>query len=322
MIKVAIVGYGNLGKGIEIGLKNNPDMQCVGIFTRRDPETLMSLGSPVYSYDRLMDGLDIDVCILCGGSAKDLPLQTPQLASLYNVIDTYDNHGLIPQHFDAVDKVAKESKKTALISSGWDPGIFSIMRLLGQSILPSGRTETFWGKGVSQGHSDALRRIKGVKNAVQYTIPKADAIEGLREDINLELSIKDKHLRECYIVLDDGVDKEVIRNEILTMPHYFADYDTIVHFIEEDELLKNHSDMPHGGLVIRQGKLSEDNQALMEFSLKLDSNPEYTASVVLAYTRAVYRMHEAGYHGALSVLDVAPKYLSPKSSAQLRKELL
>ena len=323
MIKVAIVGYGNLGRGVEISLRNNPDMDLVGVFTRRDPSTVKTLGALTYHYsDLLNQSMEIDVCILCGGSATDLPIQSVELGQFYNVVDSYDNHGLIPDHFERVNQSSLKHEHTVLISSGWDPGLFSIHRLMGEAILPSGVSTTFWGKGVSQGHSDAVRRIPGVLDAVQYTIPNESIIDRLRNHEVLDLSTRDKHIRECFVVIDENSDQKLIHSSIVSMPNYFADYDTIVHFVSQEELNLNHKAMPHGGLVLRQGKLSDDYSALMEFNLSLESNPEFTASVLVAYARAVYRLHGEGTIGALTVFDVAPKYLNPKSNEQLRKELL
>lgn len=322
MIKVAIVGYGNLGRGVEIAISNVSDVELVGVFSRRNPESVKTLGAKVFPYNDLLSGkLDIDVCILCGGSATDLPHQTPELAAYYNVVDTYDNHALIPEHFDKVDNVSKLNDTTSIISSGWDPGLFSIQRLMSEAILPNGQTNTFWGKGVSQGHSDALRRLEGVLDAVQYTIPNEVVIDRLRNHEVLELETRDKHVRECFVVLEDGSDENSVRESIVTMPNYFEPYETTVHFISMDELKKNHSTMPHGGIVLRQGT-SSDVSHVMEYKLSLESNPEFTASVALAYARAAYRLHSEGTFGAMSVFDIAPKYLSPKSDAQLRKELL
>lgn len=323
MIKVAIVGYGNLGRGVEIALKNNPDMELVGVFTRRDPKNVHTLGAETFYYsDLLNQSKEIDVCILCGGSATDLPIQTVELAQFYNLVDSYDNHGLIPEHFENVNNASLQYDHSVLISSGWDPGLFSINRLLGEAILPNGTSTTFWGKGVSQGHSDALRRLEGVQDAVQYTVPNEEVIERLRNHEVLELTTRDKHVRVCYVVLDGTLSEESVQEAIVTMPNYFADYDTSVNFISQDELNKNHKAMPHGGLVLRQGKMSDEHSAVMEFNLSLESNPEFTASVLVAYARAVYRMNQEGVKGALTVFDVAPKYLSPKSNEQLRKELL
>ena len=325
-IKIGILGYGNLGRGIEVGIKNNEDMELVAIFTRRNPEIIKTLtGAKVLSVNEIENWKDkIDVMILCGGSATDLPVQTPMYAKLFNVIDSFDTHAKIPEHFKNVDESAREGKKLALISCGWDPGTFSLNRLMAECFLPQGNTYTFWGTGVSQGHSDALRRIEGVKNAVQYTIPKDEAIERVRNGENPSLTTREKHLRECYVVLEEGADANKIESEIKNMPNYFADYDTIVHFITEEELIQNHSKMPHGGFVIRSGKmgLNDDTNQIIEYSLKLESNPEFTASVILAYARAVYRLSEKNEIGAKTVFDIAPALLSKKSNEQLLKEML
>ena len=326
-IRVGIYGYGNLGRGVELAIRQNSDMELVAFFTRRDPKTLkvLSEGVPVYHTSEAENMVDkIDVMILCGGSATDLPTQTPALASLFNVVDSFDTHAKIPSHFEAVDNAAKSSGKTALISAGWDPGMFSLNRLYAESVLPDGKTYTFWGKGVSQGHSDAIRRIEGVVNAKQYTIPVEAALEAVRSGSCPELSTREKHLRECFVVAAEGADKDLIEKTIKTMPNYYADYDTIVHFITEEEFTRDHSGMAHGGFVIRSGKTGAelDNGHVIEYSIKLDSNPEFTASVIVAYARAVARMQREGRVGALSVFDVAPAYLSPKSAEELRRELL
>ena len=325
-IKIGILGYGNLGRGIEVGIKYNQDMELVAIFTRRNPETIKTLtGAKVLSVEEIENWKDeIDVMILCGGSATDLPVQTPMYAKLFNVIDSYDTHAKIPEHFANVDKAAKEGKKVALISCGWDPGAFSLNRLMSECFLPEGNTYTFWGTGVSQGHSDALRRIEGVKNAVQYTVPIEDAIEKVRSGENPVLTTREKHLRECYVVLEEGADANKIESEIKNMPNYFADYDTIVHFITEEELKANHSKMPHGGFVIRSGKtgISNNTNQIIEYSLKLESNPEFTSSVILAYARAVYRLSQKEEIGAKTVFDIAPSLLSQKTNEQLLKEML
>lgn len=297
-------------------------MELVGVFTRRNPKTLDLKEYDVNAYhmnDILSFKDKIDVMILCGGSATDLPSQTPELAKYFNVVDSFDTHANIPTHFKNVDASAKEGGYLGLISTGWDPGMFSLNRAIMESILPNGEDYTFWGKGVSQGHSDAIRRIKGVKDARQYTIPKDEAITRVRNGEMPKLSIRDKHLRECFVVLEDGASEEYVRNEIVNMPNYFADYDTIVHFISEEELKKNHSNLPHGGFVIRSGTtgLNDENKHVIEYSLKLDSNPEFTGSVLAAYARAVYRLHKEGNTGAITVFDVAPKYLSDKSYDEL-----
>ncbi len=302
-------------------------MELVAVFTRRAPESvkLHTAGVPVISADDIEKMSDkIDVLILCGGSATDLPKQTPAMARLFNVIDSFDTHARIPEHFDAVDAAAKEGGKAALISAGWDPGMFSLNRAYAEAILPCGEGYTFWGKGVSQGHSDAIRRIEGVVDAKQYTIPLDNALEAVRSGSNPTLTTREKHARECFVVAEEGADKARIENEIKTMPNYFADYDTTVHFISLEELKRDHSGIPHGGFVIRSGKTGFDleNNHIIEYSLKLDSNPEFTSSVIVAYARALYRMYLKGERGALTVLDVPPAMLSPKSNEQLRKELL
>lgn len=322
MIKIGICGFGNLGRGVAAAVKKCSDMELVGVFTRRNPKTLDLKEYDVNAYhmnDILSFKDKIDVMILCGGSATDLPSQTPELAKYFNVVDSFDTHANIPTHFKNVDASAKEGGYLGLISTGWDPGMFSLNRAIMESILPNGEDYTFWGKGVSQGHSDAIRRIKGVKDARQYTIPKDEAITRVRNGEMPKLSIRDKHLRECFVVLEDGASEEYVRNEIVNMPNYFADYDTIVHFISEEELKKNHSNLPHGGFVIRSGTtgLNDENKHVIEYSLKLDSNPEFTGSVLAAYARAVYRLHKEGNTGAITVFDVAPKYLSDKSYDEL-----
>ena len=327
MIRIGIFGYGNLGRGVESAIRQNKDMELVAVFTRRAPESvkLRTQGVPVYHADKAAEMADkIDVMILCGGSATDLPRQTPEMVKYFNVIDSFDTHAKIPEHFDAVDAVAKESGKVGIISVGWDPGMFSLNRLFGESILADGATYTFWGKGVSQGHSDAIRRIDGVADARQYTIPVESALEAVRSGVNPELTTREKHTRECFVVAKDGADKARIENEIKTMPNYFADYDTTVHFISQEELNAQPSGIPHGGFVIRSGKTGFDleHNHIIEYSLKLDSNPEFTSSVLVAYARAAYRMNKEGMSGCKTVLDVPPTYLSPKTSAELRKELL
>lgn len=326
-MKIGILGYGNLGKGIECAIKQNPDCELKAVFTRRDPSTvkLLTEGVPVYNVKDILDHKDeIDVLILCGGSATDLPEQTPEYAKYFNVIDSFDTHAKIPQHFANVDKAAKESQHVALISAGWDPGMFSLNRLYANCILPDGKDYTFWGKGVSQGHSDAIRRIEGVKNGKQYTIPVQAALDAVRSGSNPELTTRQKHTRECFVVAEEGADKARIEKEIKKMPNYFADYDTTVHFISEEELQKNHSGIPHGGFVIRAGKTGWDNEFnnVIEYSLKLDSNPAFTSSVIVAYARAVFRMFKEGQTGCKTVFDVAPAYLSPLSGDELRAHLL
>ena len=326
-IKVGILGYGNLGRGVECALKQNPDMELAAVFTRRNPDSVKILteGVKVYHADEAEKLADrIDVLILCGGSATDLPVQTPQYAKLFNVVDSFDTHARIPEHFADVDAAAKESGHVGLISVGWDPGMFSLNRLYAQCVLPEGENYTFWGKGVSQGHSDAIRRVEGVKDARQYTIPVEDALEAVRSGSNPELTTRQKHTRECFVVAEEGADLARIENEIKTMPNYFADYDTTVHFISEEELLRDHAGIPHGGFVIRSGKTgwNKENTHVIEYSLKLDSNPEFTSSILVAYARAAYRMAKEGQSGCKTVFDVAPAYLSPKSGEELRKEML
>lgn len=324
-IRIGIVGYGNLGRGVEAAIAQNSDMKLVGLFTRRDPAGVSTVsGVPVHSMDDIAKfRQDIDVMILCGGSKDDLPVQGPQLAALFNTVDSFDNHGSIPEYFAAVDQAAQSGKNVALISVGWDPGMFSLNRLYAEAILPEGATYTFWGKGLSQGHSDAIRRVPGVKGGVQYTLPVESAIEQVRSGSNPELSTREKHKRECFVVLEDGADAAAVTQAIVTMPAYFADYDTTVNFISEDVLRNEHNTMPHGGFVIRSGKTNNGaSTQVVEFSLKLDSNPEFTASVLVAYARATHRLHKQGQAGALSVFDVAPGLLSPKSPAELRKEML
>ena len=328
VIRVAIAGYGNLGRGAQAAIKHCPDMQLVGVFSRRDPAsvTLIDPSVPVYAMDDIAQYKDdIDVLILCGGSKSDLPEQGPALASLFNIVDSFDTHAKIPEYFAALDAPAKQANKVAMLSVGWDPGLFSINRLYGEAILPVGETYSFWGKGLSQGHSDAVRRVDGVKSGVQYTLPSESAIARVRSGEQPTLSTREKHTRECYVVLADDADADTVRNAIVTMPDYFADYDTKVHFIDQQTFERDHQKMPHGGFVIRSGVTGIDNEKndqAMEFSLKLGSNPEFTASVLVAYARATYKMNLAGETGAKTVLDVAPGLLSPKSPAQLRKELL
>ena len=327
MIRVAIFGYGNLGRGVECAIKNAEDMNLVAVFTRRNPETvkILSENVPVYHIDKAESMKDaIDVMILCGGSAKDLPEQSPALAKNFNIIDSFDTHAKIPEHFANVDLAAKHSGKVAIISVGWDPGLFSLNRLYASAILPHGNDYTFWGKGVSQGHSDAIRRIDGVLDARQYTIPIDAALSSVRSGGNPSLTTREKHKRECFVVLKEGADKEKIEREIVTMPNYFADYDTTVTFISAEEMLENHSSLPHGGFVIRSGKTGWEceNDAIIEYSLKLDSNPEFTASVLVAYARAAARLSDKGESGCKSVFDIPPAYLSPLSGSELRKNLL
>ncbi len=325
-IRIAILGYGNLGRGIQCAIRQNADMELVAVYTRRAPETLETVWDvPVYPVEELMARQgEIDVLVLGGGSATDLPVQTPYYARYFNVVDSFDTHARIPEHFAAVEEAARQGGKTALISVGWDPGMFSVNRLYAGAILPQGKDYTFWGKGVSQGHSDAIRRIKGVKNAKQYTIPIQSALESVRNGENPELSAAQKHVRECYVVPQEGADLGRIEEEIKTMPNYFADYDTMVHFISEEELLRDHAGIPHGGLVLRTGHTGAcgEHSHVIEYSLKLDSNPEFTACVLAAYARAAYRMHLRGDVGCKTVFDVAPVDLSPLSPEEMRRTLL
>lgn len=326
-MKIGILGYGNLGKGIECAVKNSPDCELTAVFTRRDPSSVKILteGVPVYNVADLEKHKDeVDVLIICGGSATDLPKQTPEYAKYFNVIDSFDTHARIPEHFANVDKSAKDFKHTALISCGWDPGMFSLARLYANCILPDGNDYTFWGKGVSQGHSDAIRRIKGVKDGKQYTIPVEESLKAVRNCENPELTTRQKHTRECFVVAEEGADLARIEKEIKEMPNYFADYDTTVHFISEEELKKNHSGIPHGGFVFRTGKTGWDKEYnnVIEYSLKLDSNPAFTSSVILAFARAVNRMNKEGMLGCKTVFDVPPAYLSPLSAEEIRAHLL
>ena len=326
-MKIGIMGYGNLGRGIECAIKQNPDMELVAVFSRRDPSTVKILteGVKVYSVDDAVKMKDeIDVLILCGGSATDLPVQTPEYAKYFNVVDSFDTHARIPEHYANVDAAAKDGGNIAVISCGWDPGMFSLNRLYANCILPSGNDYTFWGKGVSQGHSDAIRRVEGVKNGKQYTIPVDAALEKVRNGENPELTTREKHIRECFVVAEEGADKARIEKEIKEMPNYFADYDTIVHFITEEELARDHSGIPHGGFVIRSGKTgwNEEHNHIIEYSLKLDSNPEFTASVIVACARAAYRMKKEGMTGCKTIFDIAPAYLSPLDGAELRAHML
>ncbi len=326
-IRVGIMGYGNLGKGIECAIKQNDDLELVAVFTRRAPEslTILTEGVPVYSANEAIAHKDeIDVLILCGGSATDLPAQTKEYVQYFNVIDSFDTHANIPEHFSAVDEAAKKSEKIGIISIGWDPGMFSLNRLYANAILPMGKDYTFWGKGVSQGHSDAIRRVPGVLDGKQYTIPVPEALDEVRSGSNPELTTRQKHTRECFVVAEEGADKAKIESEIKNMPNYFADYDTTVHFITEEELKREHSGIPHGGFVIRSGKTGwqEENSHVIEYSIKLDSNPEFTASVIVAYARAAYRLKNEGVTGCKTVFDIAPAYLSPCSREELMKHLL
>ena len=326
-IRVGIIGYGNLGRGVECAIKHNPDMELKAVFTRRDPASVKILTEgaevyPVSDAEKMKD--ELDVVILCGGSATDLPEQTPYYAQWFNVVDSFDTHARIPEHFANVDKAAKESGHVGLISIGWDPGMFSLNRMYANAILTTGSDYTFWGKGVSQGHSDAIRRIKGVKNGKQYTIPVEEALQSVRNGENPELTTRQKHTRECFVVPEEGADLARIEEEIKTMPNYFSDYDTTVHFITEEELQKNHSGIPHGGFVIRTGTTgwNDENKHVIEFSLKLDSNPEFTASVIIAYARAAYRLSQEGASGCKTIFDIPPAYLSAFDGEYLRSHML
>ena len=326
-IKIGILGYGNLGRGVECAVKQNDDMELVAVFTRRNPEDVKILTetATVCNVADVEDWKDkIDVMIICGGSATDLPKQTPVYAKMFNVIDSFDTHARIPEHFANVDAAAKEGGHVGIISVGWDPGMFSLNRLYANAILPDGKDYTFWGKGVSQGHSDAIRRVEGVKDGKQYTIPVEAALKAVRNGENPELTTRQKHTRECFVVLEEGADAAKVEEEIKTMPNYFSDYDTTVHFISEEELKANHSGIPHGGFVLRSGKTGWDgeNKHLIEYSLKLDSNPEFTSSVLIAYARAAYRLASEGQIGCKTVFDIAPAYLSAKSGEELRKHML
>ena len=326
-IRIGIAGYGNLGKGVEMAIRQNEDMELAGVFTRRDPATVTvkTPGAKAYTMEDAKNMKDqIDVMIICGGSATDLPKQTPELAKDFNVIDSFDTHANIPQHFANVDAAAKENGHLAMISVGWDPGLFSLNRIYAESILPNGKTYTFWGKGVSQGHSDAIRRIPGVKRGIQYTVPVEEAMDQVRAGKQPELTPRQKHTRECFVVLEEGADAAKVEEEIKTMPNYFDEYDTTVHFISEEELKRDHSGIPHGGFVIRSGKTGweQEHKHVIEYSLKLDSNPEFTACVIVAYARAAFRLHSEGQSGCKTVFDIAPAYLSAKTGAELRKSLL
>ena len=325
-MKLGILGYGNLGKGVELAVKQNDDVELVAVFTRRNPETLkINSNAKVVHISELENyKSEIDVLILCGGSATDLPIQTPECAKMFNVVDSFDTHAKIPEHFANVDKSAKEGGKIGIISVGWDPGMFSLNRLYANSILPVGSDYTFWGKGVSQGHSDAIRRIEGVKDAKQYTVPVKKALDSVKNCENPVLSTSDKHTRECFVVLEEGADADRIEKEIKTMPNYFADYETTVHFISEEELKKNHSKINHGGFVFRTGKtgINGEHNHIIEYNLTLDSNPEFTSSVLVAYARAAFKMNNEGLSGCKTVFDVPPAYLSPKSAEELRKTML
>ena len=327
MIRIGIFGYGNLGRGVESAIRQNKDMQLVAVFTRRNPESVKinTDGVKVDHADNVKNYInDIDVMILCGGSATDLPVQTPELAKYFNVIDSFDTHAKIPQHFSNVNATAAESGKVAIISCGWDPGMFSLNRLYASAILPNGKDYTFWGKGVSQGHSDAIRRVEGVLDGKQYTIPVEDALTAVRSGANPDLTTRQKHIRECFVVAEEGADLARIESEIKNMPNYFADYDTTVHFITKEELARDHSGIPHGGFVIRSGKtgFNNENTHIIEYSLKLDSNPEFTSSVIVAYARAAYRLNNEGAKGCKTVFDIAPAYLSMQSAEELRATML
>ena len=326
-IRIGIVGYGNIGKGVEKAIARNEDMELAAVFTRRDPASVkIATETAVVKTMEDMKSMkgEIDVMVLCGGSATDLPVMGPQIAADFNTIDSFDTHARIPEYFENVDKAAKAGGNVGIISVGWDPGMFSLNRLYAESILVQGSTYTFWGKGVSQGHSDAIRRIEGVKNAIQYTVPIEAAVDRVRSGSEPELTTREKHLRECYVVPEEGADLKAIEEAIKTMPNYFADYDTTVHFISEEELQKNHSGIPHGGFVIRCGKTgwNQENTHIIEYSLKLDSNPEFTSSVIVAYARAAYRMNREGQSGCKTVFDIPPAYLSAKSGEELRKNFL
>lgn len=323
-IRIGIAGYGNLGRGVEAAIKKNSDMTLVGVFSRRDPASLAGqTEARCYSMEALNEFTEkIDVLILCGGSKDDLPVQGPQLAKLFNTVDSFDTHARIPEYFASVDTPARAHNKVALISIGWDPGLFSINRVLGEALLPDGETYTFWGKGLSQGHSDAVRRVAGVKRGVQYTLPSEQAIAQVRSGSRPQLATKDKHTRECYIVLEEGADAQAVEQAIVTMPNYFADYDTTVHFIDDSAFERDHQKMPHGGFVIRSGQTSNEHTQTIEYSLTLQSNPEFTASVLVAYARACFRLAQKGDYGCKTAFDIAPGLLSAKSAAELRKELL
>ena len=324
-VRLGILGYGNLGKGVELAVRQNDDIDLVAVYSRRDPASVQvaTEGLEVKPAEALESGEEpIDVLILCGGSATDLPKQTPHYAALYNVVDSFDTHANIPEHFDAVDAAAKKGGTCALISCGWDPGLFSLNRLMGNCFLPQGADYTFWGRGISQGHSDAVRRIPGVADAKQYTIPVESALEAVRTGQNPQLTTREKHLRECFVVLEEGADAAEVERQIVTMPNYFADYDTTVHFISQEELDRDHSAMPHGGFVLRSGQVASGKNMIIEYSLKLESNPEFTSSVLVSYARAIARLAAEGKTGGFTVFDIAPAYLSPLDSAELRAHLL
>ena len=326
MIRIGLYGYGNIAKGVECAVKQNNDMEIACVFTRRAPETVTTIsGAPVYRTDDVLAHKDdVDVLIMCGGSATDLPEQTPAMAKYFNVVDSFDTHKNIPVHFDNVDAASKESGKIGIISVGWDPGMFSLNRLYGSAILVDGADYTFWGKGVSQGHSDAIRRVEGVLDARQYTIPVPEALDAVRSGSQPQLTARQKHTRECFVVAEEGADLKRIENDIVTMKNYFDEYDTTVHFISQEELDRDHKGIPHGGFVIRTGKTGKDleHNNVIEYSLKLDSNPEFTSAVIVAYARAAYRMNKEGMSGCKTVFDIPPAYLSAKSGAELRKEML
>ncbi len=326
MIKVGLYGYGNIAKGVECAVKQNKDMEITCVFTRRNPDTVETIsGAKVYKTDDVLNHKDdIDVLVMCGGSATDLPQQTPAMAEHFNVVDSFDTHKRIPEHFANVDAAAKTGGKIGIISVGWDPGMFSLNRLYGSCILPDGADYTFWGKGVSQGHSDAIRRVSGVIDARQYTIPVEEALDAVRSGSQPQLTTRQKHTRECFVVAEEGADLEKIKNEIVTMKNYFDEYDTTVNFISQEELDRDHKGIPHGGFVIRTGKTGKDleHNHVIEYSLKLDSNPEFTSSVIVAFVRAAYRLNKEGQSGCKTVFDIPPAYLSSKSSEELRKEML
>ena len=325
-IKIGILGYGNLSRGVESAILQNTDMELVAVFTRRSPENIKTKsGVPVFTVSELENYKNkIDVLVLGGGSATDLPAQTPEYVKYFNVVDSFDTHAKIPEHFENVNKAAKEAGKVGIISVGWDPGMFSLLRMISTSVLPEGENYTFWGKGVSQGHSDAIRRIKGVKDARQYTIPVEEAVNRVRKGENPELSTRDKHVRECFVVVEEGTDKSAIESEIINMPNYFSDYNTTVHFISEEEMARDHKGLPHGGFVLRSGVtgFNKENKHIVEYSLKLDSNPEFTGSVIAAYARAAYRLSKEGVSGCKTVFDIAPAYRSPVSGEELRRTML
>lgn len=326
-IRIGIVGYGNLGRGVELAIRQNPDTELACVFTRRDPSSLKILteSTPIYSVKEIANHKnDADVLILCGGSATDLPVQGPEVAEMFCTVDSFDTHAKIPEYFEKVDAAAKKGGNVSIISVGWDPGMFSIARLYGNCILPDGKDYTFWGKGVSQGHSDAIRRIEGVADAKQYTVPVQKAVDAVRSGADPELTVRQKHTRECFVVAKPGADKSRIENEIKTMPNYFADYDTTVHFISQEELDRDHSGIPHGGFVVRSGKtgLNRETSHIVEYSLKLGSNPEFTSSILVAYARAAYKLHAEGVSGAKTVFDIPPAYLSAKGGAELRAFML